>query len=135
MLNKGRFVLYFIEPKYSKLLFSDGYDVPFKGLGKYRDCADCPVEKGICITCDACPDYKARHRMEDYYDVVECTANDEQGENCDNDCDSCKYNKNNKETLDKQEEKSYNGDRVLGWLGRMNHLSSTTKASDYTKEK
>lgn len=73
----------------------DGYDVPFKSLEKYRDCADCPVEKGISITCDACPDYKARHKMEDYYDVVECTANDEQGENCDNECDTCKYNSNN----------------------------------------
>ena len=30
------------------------------------------------------------------YDTVNCTANDEQGENCDNDCDTCKYNSKNK---------------------------------------
>jgi len=33
---------------------------------------------------------------EDGYDIVECIANDEQGENCDNDCDTCKYNLNKK---------------------------------------
>ena len=74
----------------------DGYDVPFKSLEKYRDCADCPQENGVKITCDECDDYKAKQRMEDYFDIVECTANDEQGENCDNECDTCKYNSNKK---------------------------------------
>lgn len=33
---------------------------------------------------------------EDGYDVVECTANDKQGEDCDNECDICEYNSNKK---------------------------------------
>lgn len=30
------------------------------------------------------------------YDTVNCIANDEQGESCDNECDTCKYNANKK---------------------------------------
>ena len=43
------------------------------------------------------------------YDIVNCTANDEQGENCDNQCDTCEYNTNNKyERIDSFENPNIN---------------------------
>lgn len=50
---------------------------------------------------------------EDGYDVVECIANDEQGENCDNDCDTCKYNSNNKEEVEEEVDGECEGE--VGW--------------------
>ena len=64
------------------------------GWEKYAECADCPQENGVKITCDECEKFNTSSTaaVEDY-DLVVCTAKEDA--DCDNDCDNCNFNSSN----------------------------------------